>query len=955
MPPLELHPENAPAGTGTGWNRRNALKLLGANIALLAAGCGKPREEIVPYVKMPERLIPGIPLRFATTLEFSGYGRGAVVVSREGRPTKIDGNPLHPGSLGATDVFAEAEILNLYNPDRSQTARLNGEISSWEEFIGAWQAELAAHRTNGGAGLRLLTGHVTSPALLHQIGELQKQLPKMVWHSYEPAEDGAARAGMQMAFGGRQLEALPNFGNADAVVTLDADPIGAGPHQIAFARSFSERRHPRKNGPAPLRLYAVESAPLLTGASADHRLALPPDGIAAFAAELARGLGANFPAAGLTQQQQRFADTVLGDLKAHQSRCLVLAGRSQPPQIHALVHWINAQLKAPIVYIDSPVKSLAQPGLKELTASLNGGEVNSLIVAGCNPVYDAPGSLGFAAAIKKAPFRVHFGLHANETAAACQWHLPASHNLESWSDLRAIDGTASVVQPLIEPIYDTKTVHELIALIGGAFSASPYDLVRQTWEPAAKGEDFETWWRRALHDGIIEATKFPAVDPGAPQLPSLPPPAAPAHRGVTLVLSPDPCLWDGRFAENAWLQECPKPLTKQVWGNGLSLNSKDAAALGATDGDLIRISRDNRWLDAPLRIQDGHAPGVAGLTLGYGRTHAGVIGSGVGANANLLRDEATPWVLTNVELKRVGGRQNLAMATAVTVLEGDYRDLYPILSLKQLPDASLAKNYEHEPTLFPAWARQEPAWGMVIDNTPCIGCNACVIACQAENNIPPVGPEEVEWGRIMHWIRIDLYRTAEASGGDEAIGGFNPVPCMHCEKAPCEPVCPVAASIHDDEGLNVQVYNRCVGTRFCQSNCPYKVRRFNWFGYADGQEYGNLGAESLKAGKNPNVTVRARGVMEKCTYCVQRISEARRTAEKENRQIRDGEVVTACQSACPTKAISFGDLMKKEAEVSKLQAEPQHYALLGHLGTQPRTTYLARVRNPNPVFERGEG
>jgi Fe-S-cluster-containing dehydrogenase component len=952
MSQVEAPLEHAGPSPQKGWNRRAALKFLGTNIALLAASCGKPDEEIVPYVRMPERLVPGIPLRFATALELCGFGRGVLVTSQEGRPIKIEGNPLHPGSLGATDIFAEAELLNLYDPERSQTVRQNGAIATWEEFRRAWQSQLSNHRNDGGAALRLLTGHMTSPTLLRQIDDLQKQFPRMLWHAYDPAEDGAARTGMQLAYS-KELEALPNFRDADIIVTLDADPIGAGPHQIAYARSFGERRHPRRNGTAPLRLYTVESIPTLTGVSADHRLPLPPGRISAFATELARGLGASVPEMELTPEQRHFAVVLLRDLNAHQGRSLVFAGRSQPPEIHALVHWMNARLKAPVAHIDTPLKSIVRPGLKPLAESLNRGEVRSLIIMGCNAAYDAAGDLDFGGAIKKAPFRAYFGLQANETAALCEWLLPASHLLECWSDIRALDGTASIVQPLIAPLYDTRTAHQLIAILGGALNASSYDLVRETWQPAAKGQDFEAWWRHALHDGVIPSTAAAPVQLGMPQIPN--PPAGEPPQGRTLVLAPDPCLWDGRFATNAWLQECPKPLTKQVWGNALSLNAEDAAAIGAKDGDVIRVTRENRHIDAPMHIQPGQASGVAGLTLGYGRTEAGVIGSKTGANAYLLRGEANPWVLDQLSFSRTGSREPLAKATAATKLEGRREDLYPILTLAQLPGASLGRVYEHEPTLLPAWPRREPAWAMVIDNNACIGCNACVIACQAENNIPAIGPEEVLWGRIMHWIRIDIYYERDASGAQQAVAGFNPVPCMHCQKAPCEPVCPVAASVHDAEGLNVQVYNRCIGTRFCQANCPYKVRRFNWFGYADGQEYGNLGAESLSAAKNPNVTVRARGVMEKCTYCVQRISQARRTAAKENRDIREGEVVTACQAACPTRAITFGDLMKEDSEVKKLRTEPQHYALLGHLGTEPRTTYLARVPNPNPELQRGEG
>jgi len=583
--------------------------------------------------------------------------------------------------------------------------------------------------------------------------------------------------------------------------------------------------------------------------------------------------------------------------------------------------------------------------------SLNEGQVKTLIAIECNPAYDAPADLAFKDALQKAEFRAHLSQIVDETSALCEWHLPASHALESWSDLRAPEGTASIVQPLIEPLYDTRTAHDLIAILSGQTGAKPYGLVQDTWRSHASKDAFEGWWKKVLEDGVIPGTASQPVNVGDPTLPEIKP--IKATEGATLVLAADPTLWDGRYASNAWLQECPNPFTKQVWGNSLGMNKADAARLGLKNGDKVRLTRNGRQLEVPVLVREGHADGVISLALGYGRSAAGDIGTGVGVNAFAFRETLASWVLDQVKIEKLPKSEDFAIATAVTRLDAATKDLFPVLTLAGLTSANLKRNQESQPSLLPPSPWPGPAWGMVIDNSACIGCNACVMACQAENNIPVVGPEEIEWGRIMHWIRIDPYEQ-DNGPGQTRVAGFEPVPCMQCEKAPCEPVCPVAASIHDSEGLNVQVYNRCVGTRFCEANCRYKVRRFNFFGYTDGQEYKNLGAEVLHAQKNPDVSVRARGVMEKCTYCVQRISRARREAEKENRTIRDGEVIPACAAACPTRAIHFGDL-DQNSQVRRLRSEPQHYALLGDLGTRPRTTYLARVLNPNPALEKGEG
>jgi molybdopterin-containing oxidoreductase family iron-sulfur binding subunit len=565
---------------------------------------------------------------------------------------------------------------------------------------------------------------------------------------------------------------------------------------------------------------------------------------------------------------------------------------------------------------------------------------------GTNPGYDAPADLEFAKHAGKAAFRLHVGCYADETAALATWHVPQTHHLEAWSDLRSVDGTASIVQPLIRPLYRTWTHHEALAMLMDHGDASSHDLVRETWKPKA-GADFDAWWTRALHDGVITGSAV-ATSLNDAVLPNVLAAAAPTNKHLTVVLRPDPSLWDGTFANNAWLQECPKPLTKQVWGNALAVNPREAAARGLSTGDVVTVAVDGRQIEAPVVVEPGVADGVAGLTLGFGRRNAGAIGSGVGANAFAIRTGANLWTIPEANITRTGRREEFLTTQNVVRALADVRELYPLRDFSSLgrpssPAHSLA-------SLMPERPRPDDghAWAMVIDASVCIGCNACVVACQSENNVPVVGPEEVGRGRDMHWLRVDVYDHGSAG---QPKPGFQPVPCMHCEHAPCEPVCPVAASVHDSEGLNVQVYNRCVGTRFCEANCPYKVRRFNFFGYADGEEYANLGFESYRAQKNPEVTVRARGVMEKCTYCVQRISGARRAAERDNRPIGLDEVKTACQSACPTGAITFGDLQQKDSAVNRQKADERHYALLGHLGTRPRTTYLEDVRNPAPGFD----
>ncbi len=901
-------------------DRRMALQLV-ASTPLLAS-CSPPREEIIPYVDMPEGLVAGEPARFATTLPLGGYGRGFLGVTVDGRPVKVEGNRLHPFSLGATDVFAEAEVLSLYDPDRSKTVLRKGEIATWQDFAGAWGGILRDARVG------LVTGRILSPTKSAQIEALRLHYPRLSWFRYEPVHDDAARAGSRLAFG-KVLNALPRWGEIDCIVCLGADPLGAGPQQIHVGRAFSSRRA----GPARQALHVAESAWSLTGAAADFRIAMAPDQVAEVGRAIANHFGAQLGVPELDARGRAFAQRAARALDAAHGRVLVLAGNAMPPALHAVCHWLDRMLAAPVSYMDSldTVEDDHAAMLAALADALHDRRLDALIILDANPVYDAPDAFHMAQAIDNAPFSVHVGLHRDETAQAVQWHLPLSHVLESWGDARAPDGTASLIQPLIRPLYDTRTGDEILALIAGGPQRDSYDLTRAQWRPGAAG-DFERWWRQALNQGVISGSTAPVLSPPSPKAPFLPRPAA--RRGLSLLLEPHPSLWDGRFSNNAWLQECPAPFTKEVWGNAVQVAPQDADRLGIRNGDCVEMTVERRTTSAAVSVMPGQAPGTLCAMLGGGRSR-GRIGAGVGIRYIELAGRALARRIDQVLLAKAGAGPPLRSTQNHTRLDGRAEDLFPIAA----DNPVVARATEEPPSMLAKPPRGDYAWAMVVDTDACIGCNACVIACQAENNVPVVGPEEVSQGRDMHWLRVDTYTIQQ---GDIGRRGFQPVPCMHCELAPCEPVCPVEASVHDHEGLNVQVYNRCIGTRFCEANCPYKVRRFNWFAYAGSQAYGGE-APALKAQHNPDVSVRGRGVMEKCNYCLQRISRARRTAEKQNRTIAEGEVVTACQAACPTHAIHFGDLNHADSNVTRLRQDRRHYTLLEELNTRPRTTYLKRL------------
>jgi molybdopterin-containing oxidoreductase family iron-sulfur binding subunit len=930
-------------------SRRRFLRVMGASAALAGlSGCVVvPAEKLVPYVRSPEEVVPGQPLFFATAMTQGGYAFGTLVESHAGRPTKIEGNPDHPASLGGTDPYMQATILDLYDPDRSQVPMRRGVVGTWDSFVAAVRDRLKTLRKSGGAGLRLITEPISSPTLVAQIDDLLKHFPAARWIQFESAPQTPSTAGARLAFG---REVLPRFdlARADVVVSLDADFLTWGPAKLALARAFSERRLPGVRADRMNRLYTAECTPTLDGAMADHRVAIRPSQLEAVAWALARRVGVPLPPASETGLPTRWLDAAARDLVAHRGKGAVLTGPADGPVVQALGYAINHVLgnAGHTLTYAAPVILLADPftDLQRVTAEMRAGEVDTVIILGANPVYTAPADLEFSEALAQVPFSVHLGLYRDETGHRCTWHLPEVHCLEGWSDARAFDGTTTVVQPLIAPLYGGKSRHDVLSVLNDRPDEAAHDLIRARHVPS-RVRDHGTAWEGILSSGVVPGSALPseAVTLNVGAIASLPPPRM-ADPRLEIAFRPDPSVWDGRFNNNAWLQELPKPFTKLTWDNAALISPDTAARHGLANGDVVDLGLHGRKVAAPVWILEGQPEDVVTVHLGYGRTRTGRVGEGAGFDAYRIRTSRAPWHVTGLSLERTGQTYELVTTQHHQTMEGHH--LLRSMSLaefeRQLP--ADRKHAFHLPSLYPDFPAEGHAWGMSINLTTCIGCNACVVACQAENNVPVVGKEEVARNREMHWLRIDRYVEGPPS---DPRTGFMPVPCMHCETAPCELVCPTEATVHDHEGLNEMVYQRCVGTRFCSNNCPYKVRRFNFFQYAD------YTTPSLVPLRNPDVTVRSRGVMEKCTYCIQRINAARVSAEEDGRRIADGEVQTACQAACPTRAIVFGDLNDPESEVRRLKAGPLDYALLGELNTRPRTTYLARVTNPHPRWPEG--
>jgi len=938
-------------------SRRGFLKLMGASLALagMTACTKQPLEPIVPYVKQPEEVVPGRPLFYATAFSLGGYATPLLVESHLGRPTKIEGNDQHPVSLGGTDVFSQASLLDLYDPDRSQTVTYMGDAYSWSSFLAAFQGPLNVQKTLKGAGIRVLTQTVSSPTLADQMRQFLKLYPEAKWHVYEPVNRDNVLAGAQMAFG-QPVETQYKLEYADIIISLDADFLYAGfPGFTRYARDYAARRDPDGH---MNRLYVIESTPTSTGVKADHRLPMRAAEVEEFTRALASALGINGGGVPPRDTQAKFLHAMVGDLRSQRGNSVVIVGDHQPPVVHALGHAINQALGnvgRTLVYTDpvdaNPINQTES--LRDLVADMRGGKVDMLLILGGNPAYDAPADLGFADALKntKVPLRIHVGLHQNETAELCLWHINEAHYLESWGDTRAYDGTLSMVQPLIAPLYSGKSIYEMMALFSGQAEATGYQLLRSYWQKQHAGADFEMFWRKSLHDGWIEGSAYrpkqvalKAADfPVASQVDA---------RAIEINFRRDPSIWDGRFANNGWLQELPKPLTKMTWDNPLLIGVAMAERLGLEKEDVVELELQGKKLMAPVWVQAGHPDNSVTVFLGYGRSRAGRTGTGFGINVYHLRTSAIPWFTTGASLRKTGDTYKLATTQGYQTMET------PIGSRPQVREASL-EDYKKDPnfasedepkpdfSLYPRlpgfeYEKNQYAWGMAIDLNACVGCNNCMVACQSENNVPVVGKDQTVKGRHMHWLRVDTYYQGER---DAPRAFFQPVPCMQCENAPCEVVCPVGATVHSTEGLNDMVYNRCVGTRYCSNNCPYKVRRFNFLRFQDWD------TPQYKMMRNPNVSVRSRGVMEKCTYCVQRITQHRVDAEREDRKIADGELETACQQSCPANAIVFGNINDPNSRVAKLKASSRNYGLLADLNTRPRTTYLAEVRNLNPELE----
>ena len=939
-----------------GDSRRNFIKLMGASLALagLTACTRQPTELIAPYVRQPEELVPGRPLFFATAMPLGAGSTGLLVESHEGRPTKAEGNPDHP-SLGACDVYAQASVLGLYDPDRSQALTLEGEIRSWGAFLGAVQQAIAQQKAKRGAGLRILTETVTSPTMANQLKEILAAFPLAKWHQWEPAGAHSAGAGARLAFG-QPVNTVYDFSRADVIVSLDADFLSSGPGSLRYARQFSVRRRVRGEQTEMNRLYVVEPMPTPTGTKADHRMPLRAADVEQFAWSLAAALGADTGGRkGAPTAADKWIAPVARDLAAHKGASLVIAGGQQSAAVHALAHAMNAALgnvDKTVMYTEpveaQPVDQVAS--LYDLVKDLDAGAVDLLLILGGNPAYNAPVELGFRDRLKKAVLRVHLSLQEDETSELCHWHLPSTHYLETWSDCRAHDGTVTIMQPLIAPLYAGKSAHEILTMLTGQPERSAYDIVKGYWATQHTGADFEAWWRKAVHDGVVPNTALPAKSVAlragwSASLRGLP---SRDRQGADLevVFRPDPAVYDGRFANNGWLQEWPRPITQLTWDNAAIFSPKTAQEKGVVTTDLVEIAYRGYKMRAPVFIQPGHADGSVTVHLGYGRTRAGHVGTRIGFNAYGMRTSSALWQDNGLDVRKVGSDYLLVSVQDFHALDTERHTIEKadIAEYRKNPKV-IQESAEAPPaelTLYPAYKYDKYAWGMAIDLNACTGCGACVVACQAENNIAVVGKEEVHHGRHMHWLRVDSYYHGDIANPEI----YNqPVPCMQCENAPCELVCPVQATSHSSEGLNDMVYNRCVGTRYCSNNCPYKVRRFNFFLFSD------FTTPSLKLQRNPDVSVRSRGVMEKCTYCVQRINRAKIDAEKEDRKVRDGEIVTACQATCPAEAIVFGDINDPNSRVAKMKAEKTNYGLLADLNTRPRTTYLAALRNPNPEIE----
>jgi molybdopterin-containing oxidoreductase family iron-sulfur binding subunit len=965
----------------SGESRRTVLKLMGASFGLAGlTACTRPVEHILPNAKGVDDYVPGQAYYYATVYSMGGHTSGLLVEAHDGRPTKIEGNTEHPSSLGAATALTQASLLNLYDPDRSAKVMNGSAESTWDKFD-AFVTDLMRGLSPGdGSQLRVLSETVTSPSLAALRAEMMKKYPKAKWVEYESFNRDNEFMGAEMAFG-PGVYARPQFDKAKVILALDFDFLGLDfPAPVATKRFTQTRRVETEEDLEKMsRMYAVESQFSLTGANADHRLRMKGGDVKQFAFDLAAALGAipglNVVNNGVnngSDKRSKFLAALVKDLKAAGSGALVAAGPRQPAIVHAVAYVINQSLGsmgttmtlAKRVVPQSTGSSLDE--LKSLVGEMNGGQVSTLFILGGNPVYTAPVDLGFGAALAKVANSIHLGTDDSETAAAAKWHIPEAHFLESWGDAATIYGTSAIQQPLIAPIFGGRTASETVARLIDSKDKKAYDIVKNYWlnEWTSSVKDAnarEMAWRKALHDGIIAGAPVVEVKGALDSKRVAAAVAAEAKAqaaGFEVAFVPSASCWDGRYANNGWMQEAPDPVTKLVWGNALLVSPATAKAKSWSDGDVVTISKGSYKLEAAVLVQPGHADDSATVSLGYGRAKVGRVGTDVGFNAGAIRTSDGFWYGSGYDITSAGKR-HVHASTQEHGYIGGLMDTGRADKLNDRPvfRETTIEEYKKNPkvieemnevpelhSIYPEWTYDKGyQWGLSIDLSACTGCNACVVACTSENNIPVVGKEQVLHGREMHWIRMDRYYV-----GDENDPRMveQPLPCMQCENAPCENVCPVAATTHSPEGLNDMVYNRCVGTRYCANNCPFKVRHFNFLNFHKHDP------PIMGMAHNPDVTVRMRGVMEKCTYCVQRIQETRIKAKQDGRRaIKDGEIQTACQQTCPADAIVFGNINDPNSRVSKLKRQERNYAMLAELDIKPRTTYLGRLRNPNPELE----
>ncbi|MBC8871073.1 MAG: TAT-variant-translocated molybdopterin oxidoreductase [Planctomycetes bacterium] len=956
-----------------GVSRRRWLQLMGASLALGGlSGCRYQAEKIAPLAVRPENQIPGKPQRYATSVELAGAVRHLLVTCRDGRPTKVEGNPEHPYSRGASDVFSQASILDLYDPDRSAELRqrTGGQAftKTWEDFQRFASTHLEELKRTGGEGLCVLIEPTESVTLHDMLAALQATYPKAGVFQYASVSRENERAGSILAFGDAYRTHYV-LNQAKAIVCLDADLLADHPASLKLVRDYTDGRDPESG--SMNRLYAVESQFSITGAAADHRLPMRSSDIAGFLADLEACVQEMLASADVqpppksAQKRERFLHAVASDLVANRGKGIAAAGPRQPAQVLAQVHRLNALLEnvgKTVLYTTEQQneKGVAFDDLSSLVQRMRGGAVDTLLVLGGNPVYDAPADLQFAEALAKVEHAVHLSLYEDETSGKCEWHLPATHPFESWNAARAYDGSVCVSQPLVQPLLGGKSAIELMAMLLGE-SDETQAIVRHSIDGLLDAPLDDKAWRRLLHDGFLADSALPFVE-----LNEDTPVAASEDGGGDLEIAfcVSPNVYDGRLANNGWLQETPGFLTKLTWDNAAILAPQTADELGVEHGTLVKLELGGRSVEIPAFVLPGQALGSIGVALGYGRTAAGHVGGSeadnvepVGVDVGALRTIDAMHYATGVTVTPTGKKYTLATtqdhhAIDKVGMEETGRRVGELVRERTLEEYKkpLESHHDggHHLPLESLW--QEPsyeghAWGMSIDLNKCIGCNACMAACQAENNVPIVGKEQVALGREMHWIRVDRYFRGDV---DDPEAVHQPLTCHHCENAPCEQVCPVAATVHSQEGLNDMVYNRCVGTRYCANNCPYKVRRFNFFNNT--KELLEPNRELVQLAVNPEVTVRSRGVMEKCTYCVQRIQNAKIDARSDGRPIRDGEIQTACQQACPAQAIQFGDLNQKASRVAREHSSERAYGLLAELNVKPRTKYLERIRNPHPAL-----